>query len=71
MLKAIVQILANTKLFLISIPDFLLVGLNMLTGLCNTDGSGEVHMNLMPPPMPKITFFSYFVSSGRLLLEGF
>jgi hypothetical protein len=53
-----------------SIPDFLLVGLNFLTGLCNTVGRGEVQMNLMPPPMPKIAFFPYFVSSERLLLEG-
>ena len=27
-------------------------------------------MNLMPPGTPKVYFSSYFVPSGRLLLEG-
>jgi hypothetical protein len=31
---------------------------------------GEVHINLTQPSMPKLTLFSYFVSSGRPLLEG-
>ena len=46
------------------------MGLKILAGLCNTDARGEVHMNLMPPPLPKHTLFSYFALSGRLLLEG-
>jgi hypothetical protein len=46
------------------------VGLKILAGLGNNDARGEVYMNLMPPPLPKLPLFSYFVLSGRLLLEG-
>jgi hypothetical protein len=30
----------------------------------------EVHMNLMPPTVSKVSIFSYFGPSGRLLMEG-
>ncbi len=42
---------------------------------CNMWGRGgrgglEVHMNLMPPRVSKVSFFSYFGPSGRLLMAG-
>jgi hypothetical protein len=39
---------------------------------CGEGGRGlEVHMNLMPPRVSKVSFFSpYFGPSGRLLIEG-
>jgi hypothetical protein len=41
---------------------------------CNMWGRGggglEVHMNLMPPRVYKVSFFPYFGPSGRLLMEG-
>jgi len=43
---------------------FLKVSLKIFAGLCNTGAGREVHMNLMPPPRPKLTIFSCFVSSG-------
>ncbi len=39
---------------------------------CREGGGGglEVHMNLMPPRIPKVSFFLYFGPSGRLQMEG-
>ncbi len=41
---------------------------------CNMWGRGggrlEVHMNLMPPRVSKVSFFPFFWPSGRLLIEG-
>ncbi len=33
-------------------------------------GGLEVHMNLMPPRVSKVSIFPYFGPSGRLLREG-
>jgi hypothetical protein len=30
----------------------------------------EVHRNLMPPGVSKVSFFPYFGPSGRLIMEG-
>ena len=45
-------------------------GRKILDGLCNTGARREVYMNLMPPQRPNLRLFSYFVSSGRLMVEG-
>jgi hypothetical protein len=38
---------------------------------CREGGRGlEVHMNLMPPRIPKVSFFLYFGPSERLEMEG-
>ncbi len=40
---------------------------------CGEGGGGggmEVHMNLMPPGVSKVSFFPYFGPSGQLLMEG-
>jgi hypothetical protein len=38
---------------------------------CGKEGGGlEVHMNLMPPGVSKVSFSPYFGPSGRLLMEG-
>jgi hypothetical protein len=43
---------------------------NLAANSCNSRARGEVHLNLIPTPRPKLILFSYFVSSGRLQLEG-
>ncbi len=45
---------------------FLQADLKNLPGLSKTGARGEVHINLMPSPGPKVCLLSYFVPSGRL-----
>jgi hypothetical protein len=42
-----------------------------LAGVATCGGGGlEVHMNLMPPRVSKVSYFSIFGPSGWLLMEG-
>ncbi len=59
------------QFFCQSKPAFFKKRIEGLSGLCNTGAGREVPMNFMLPRRNNVSFYSYFVSSGRLLLEGY
>ncbi len=61
--------LQNFSLYMI-VNIFCLSGWEIFAGVCNTDAREKFIWTWCRPEHPKIMFSSYFVSPGRLLLEG-
>ncbi len=61
--------LLNISLYMI-VNIFCLSGWEIFAGVCNTDAREKFIWTWCRPEHPKFMFSSYFVSPGRLLLEG-
>ncbi len=61
--------LTKSSLYMI-VNIFCLSGWEIFAGVCNTDAREKFLRTWCRPEHPKFMFSSYFVSPGRLLLEG-